>query len=751
MSAVAGAPLVVAPSGFTGALAAGETVSAGEIIVTGADASAVMTLAGGATLHMAPNSRVVLQPPADAAAGPLHVVVLSGAVVLDASASASGAAAIQIDTLAASVSVDGAAVAISYDLASGLKAAQIGATGPAGDGTVAVANDGGTCFLHPETPAVAVEHWSDPPQLLSEGSSDGLPAWMPDMAAAHAGPMADLDVSATAGPAAEAVAADPGWGAADSAGNAAPADDAPAFSTGAGLPEAGDVSFVFPQAPAHGMADHAAVGAPLSAIDSFEGRTAATVAAPATPRPSPFAAPDHGLDVLVGLQHPDAAEPPLPPRPPGPPQLSGWEPTGHVWDYEGSAWVSGGDREWPSHPDRPMELIRPVEGDSMVALAPHETWATTLETFLGLSDRALSALVDDVVVYDGSAIRTSMDLRAGQTLVFDVLFDPFDNLPANDFAAFTVADGKHGEAFVVGSVAATGSLGATPWQTLEYTVGAAGRYSIGFVVINDFQPQALSHLYVDNLRDHFDGSGLVPIGGEDDRFGGHFALFEPAKPAPEPSQGELIAGFDERVAYGESTGMIDFVQRYDEPDGARGSFTATDGEAMAVLHAHGASRYGIEQFLGLQPQPGSPIALPFDIDGTAPAFGAATRVTLAVAAGDRISFDWLFDAGDSAPDNDFAVFTVAGAAGSTVFKLCDVRTTGDAGASGWHTSVYTAAGNGEVTVGFAVLNDRVGGYATDTENSRLLVDNVRLNRDFTDGFQTVDLLEPGALATLPEA
>lgn len=75
--------------------------------------------------------------------------------------------------------------------------------------------------------------------------------------------------------------------------------------------------------------------------------------------------------------------------------------------------------------------------------------------------------------------------------------------------------------------------------------------------------------------------------------------------------------------------------------------------------------------------------------------------------------------------------------------------TGDAGATGWRTSVYTAAEAGELSVGFAVVNDWTSGYAGDTENSRLLVDNVWLNREAAGGYQLTDLADPGALATLP--
>ena len=51
-------------------------------------------------------------------------------------------------------------------------------------------------------------------------------------------------------------------------------------------------------------------------------------------------------------------------------------------------------------------------------------------------------------------------------------------------------------------------------------------------------------------------------------------------------------------------------------------------------------------------------------------------------------------------DNDYAVFTVVGGAGPELFKLSDVRQTGDHGASGWRSSIYTASTTGELTIGF---------------------------------------------------
>ena len=94
--------------------------------------------------------------------------------------------------------------------------------------------------------------------------------------------------------------------------------------------------------------------------------------------------------------------------------------------------------------------------------------------------------------------------------------------------------------------------------------------------------------------------------------------------------------------------------------------------------------------------------------------------------------------------NDFAVFAAEGQA----FTLSDVRQTYDEtgsrlGASGWRTSVYTAQSDGPLTIGFAVVNDDVS-----SNDSHLLVDNVRLDRAFGDGYQVVDSQAGGIFETV---
>ena len=69
---------------------------------------------------------------------------------------------------------------------------------------------------------------------------------------------------------------------------------------------------------------------------------------------------------------------------------------------------------------------------------------------------------------------------------------------------------------------------------------------------------------------------------------------------------------------------------------------------------------------------------------------------------------------------------------------------GRLGATGWRTSIYTARSDGPLTIGFAVVND-----GTTSANSHLLVDNVRVDRDFDPESYTVVRSDPsGALDTL---
>ncbi len=203
-----------------------------------------------------------------------------------------------------------------------------------------------------------------------------------------------------------------------------------------------------------------------------------------------------------------------------------------------------------------------------------------------------------------------------------------------------------------------------------------------------------------------------------------------------------------------TSSVVTTVTQYQETDGTRRLYEQTDGQFMARLEAFGTSAQKIgsqtvsalEGFLGIPDR-----SLPRDpVDNTFAANGSAFKLRVNVQAGDEISFDWMFDARDTvstAPaDNDYAVFTVVGGAGTELFKLSDVRQTGDQGASGWRSSIYTATSTGELSIGFGAVNDRVADPLG--QSSVLLVDNVRFNRDFDQGYQVVDHQADGRFETV---
>jgi len=731
--------IAIDTSGEAVVLAEGDAVAPGEVLISRGDGQAVIDFAGGGSLAMAGTARTEIRA---ADAGHAHVVAHAGAFVVAAGASGGDAGGIVIESGAAIVVLEAGALALRYDLNGGLSAAAV----PGTDVIARIVNDSGVHELDPAAPAFAVANWAAPPELLSAGAGEveWLPAELPGQAGPHA---ADA-----AGDAAQANGA-AGEGA---AGESPDADLGPAFLTSAGAAEDGDPTFGFPARPSgpRGLADITPASTSLlPPLPAVSGQLQAF----SSPRPEPFEAGGHAIDPLVLWQAP--AEPRLPPADPGPgapsplpPTLRGWDGKGLAWDVAGSASVCGTQREWPAWPDRPQLEIEPREGQSMAGLTAAGLLRNDLERFLGLGFDQLNTLVEGATPFNGSAIKTSVSLKAGQTLVFDVLFDADEPINSNDFAAFTVSrGGSEGEGFVLSSIAATGDFGVSPWQSLRYTAGAAGTYAIGFLVVNDKSADGPALLYVDAMRSALQAPDLHLVAEQGDGFGGRFELFSP-EPEEAGGQQRLICGFENGLAWDAVSGEVTTAGQFVEPDGCRSVYSPTEGESMAVLHAYGEMRPKLEAFLGLEKAPGAVTALPLDADGTFPGFGAATRLTVAVAEGDRISFDWMFDAGDVLPDNDFAVFTVAGdGGGSRVFKLADVRATGDAGATGWRTSVYTAAEAGELTVGFAVVNDRTSGYAGDTENSRLLIDNVWLNREAAGGYQLADLADPGAMATLTAA
>ena len=146
-----------------------------------------------------------------------------------------------------------------------------------------------------------------------------------------------------------------------------------------------------------------------------------------------------------------------------------------------------------------------------------------------------------------------------------------------------------------------------------------------------------------------------------------------------------------------------------------------------VLTGSGASQSTIEAFLGLDA--GSLDSL----NGNA-TDGSAISTTVTVKAGDVVSIDWMFDANDYLPYNDFSFAAVIGGEVIELSELSDVADVGNYGDSGWQTFSFTATEDGDVDIGLGVMNLR------DTAlDPHLLVDNLRINDPNIDVSPSVDI------------
>jgi hypothetical protein len=138
-----------------------------------------------------------------------------------------------------------------------------------------------------------------------------------------------------------------------------------------------------------------------------------------------------------------------------------------------------------------------------------------------------------------------------------------------------------------------------------------------------------------------------------------------------------------------------------------GNTNASSG--AAVLTAGGSDTSSIESFLGLASGTLSGI-------GTSPNGGSAIKQLFFATAGTVVSFDWLFEANDYLPFNDFSFVSLVPNGANL---LSNVAIVGDYGSSGLQSFSSTIGVTGNYTLGFGVLN------ATDNIlNSSLTIDNV---------------------------
>ncbi len=158
---------------------------------------------------------------------------------------------------------------------------------------------------------------------------------------------------------------------------------------------------------------------------------------------------------------------------------------------------------------------------------------------------------------DGSAIKTTLSVTAGDVITFDWSFDADDYLSYNDFAFVVIGD----QVIKLADIEDVGDYGSTGWATFTYNVTATGDLTIGFGVMNTGDEALDSHLLIDNLE----------------------------------VNGSTVQSFES----GDFTGWTVFgdanvVTLHDEGGGS-----PTDGTHMAVLTSNPESDSAIEAFFGL--------------------------------------------------------------------------------------------------------------------------------------------------------
>ncbi|HEY9881758.1 MAG TPA: VCBS domain-containing protein [Leptolyngbyaceae cyanobacterium] len=145
-----------------------------------------------------------------------------------------------------------------------------------------------------------------------------------------------------------------------------------------------------------------------------------------------------------------------------------------------------------------------------------------------------------------------------------------------------------------------------------------------------------------------------------------------------------------------------------------GGVGATNGTYFAEITSLGATDSELETFLGVNT--GSIDAI---TNGGATNGAAIKLDDLFLHAGQKITFDWLFKAGDYLPFDDNSFFTTLN---GKVSELADVTTVGSYGSSGWRTTSLTVTNSGVYDFGFGVVNSQDQGF-----HSTLYVDNLTIS------------------------
>ncbi len=291
-------------------------------------------------------------------------------------------------------------------------------------------------------------------------------------------------------------------------------------------------------------------------------------------------------------------------------------------------------------------------------------WNDDIEAFLGVNSAAIDGITNGNPT-NGSAIKTTLALNAGDTVSFDWLFATSDYVPYYDNSFFLTLNGSLQQLADVGIV---GSFGNSGWQTQSFTVSTSGIYDIGFGVVNEGDWGVNSVLSIDDVE-------II----------------------------ETNLGFE----HGNFTGWQTIGST------SIGAGGAPDGDFYAALNSDSGNwNDDIEAFLGVNSAA---------IDGITngnPTNGSAIKTTLALNAGDTVSFDWLFATSDYVPYYDNSFFLTLN---GSLQQLADVGIVGSYGNSGWQTHSFTVGVTGVYDIGFGVVNEGDSGV-----NSTLLIDHLNI-------------------------
>jgi hypothetical protein len=203
-----------------------------------------------------------------------------------------------------------------------------------------------------------------------------------------------------------------------------------------------------------------------------------------------------------------------------------------------------------------------------------------------------------------------------------------------------------------------------------------------------------------------------------------------------PAHGTVVLNANNTITYTPNAGYIgpdSFT--YTNSDGYSGTSVATVNVNVVTPTPAVAPLLGV----GL---PGSPAN---SVGSIIPTDGSAINTVLTLHAGDVVSFNWNFAAGDRLPYNDFAFVAVNG----MEFMLSDVQAVGTKGVSGAHTFTYTATTSGTYDFGIGVMN-----VQNNNNNSTLEVDNLAVNGatvlNFSNGLTGLNGVTATSMGTVVE-